>query len=127
MSVGPFTRRSILSAAAALAATPTVFAPARAQSDFPTRPIHLVVGFAAGGGNDIFARLVGAKMAEILGQTIIVENKPGAAGRLSPEYVTNQAADGYSLLVGPSGAMAVGAAIYADLKYSPTRLSRRSA
>ncbi len=121
MSVGPFTRRSILSAGAALAATPTVFAPARAQSDYPTRPIHMVVGFAAGGGTDIFARLVGAKMGEILGQTIVVENKPGAAGRLSAEYVANQAADGYSLLVGASGAMAIGPAIYADLKYDTNK------
>ena len=108
MSVGPFTRRSILSAGAALAATPTVFAPARAQSDYPTRPIRMIVGFAAGGGNDIFARLVGAKMGEILGQTVVVENKPGAAGRLSAEYVANQAADGYTLLVGASGAMSIG-------------------
>ena len=121
MSVGPFTRRSILSAAAALAATPAVIAPARAQSEFPNRPIHLVVGFAAGGGNDIFARLVGAKLSEILGQPVIVENKPGAGGRLAPEYVTQQAADGYTLFVGPSGAMAVAAAIYPDLKYSPTK------
>ena len=121
MSLGPFTRRSILSAAAALAATPAVIAPARAQSDFPSRPIHLVVGFAAGGGNDIFARLVGAKLSEILGQPVIVENKPGAGGRLAPEYVTQQAADGYTLFVGPSGAMAVAAAIYPDLKYSPTK------
>src|SRR5580704_6039236 len=121
MSVGPFTRRSILSAAAALAATPAVIAPARAQSEFPSRPIHLVVGFAAGGGNDIFARLVGAKLSDILDQPVIVENKPGAGGRLAPEYVTQQAADGYTLFVGPSGAMAVAAAIYPDLKYSPSK------
>ncbi|HUI14813.1 MAG TPA: tripartite tricarboxylate transporter substrate-binding protein [Xanthobacteraceae bacterium] len=121
MSVGPFTRRSILSAATILAAAPAVVAPARAQSDFPTRPIHMVVGFAAGGGNDIFARLVGAKMGDILGQTVVVENKPGAAGRLSAEYVANQAADGYSLLVGASGAMAIGPAIYSDLKYDTNK------
>src|SRR5579863_10250410 len=121
MSVGHFTRRSILSAATILAGAPAVIAPARAQSDFPTRPIHIVVGFAAGGGNDIFARLVGAKLSEILGQPVIVENKPGAGGRLAPEYVTQQAADGYTLFVGPSGAMAIAAAIYPDLKYSPTK------
>jgi len=121
MSVGHFTRRSILSGAAALVTSPAVVAPARAQSDYPNRPIHLVVGFAAGGGNDIFARLVGAKMGEILGQTVVVENKPGAAGRLSAEYVANQPADGYSLLVGASGAMAIGPAIYADLKYDTNK------
>jgi tripartite-type tricarboxylate transporter receptor subunit TctC len=102
-------------------ASPAVIAPARAQADYPTRPIHLVVGFAAGGGNDIFARLVGAKLSEIIGQSVVVENKPGAGGRLAPEYVTQQAADGYTLFVGPSGAMAIAAAIYPDLKYSPTK------
>jgi tripartite-type tricarboxylate transporter receptor subunit TctC len=96
-------------------------APARAQSDFPSRPIRLVVGFAAGGGNDIFARLVADKASQMLGQTVIVENKPGAGGRLAPEYVLSQPADGYTLFVGPSGAMAVAAAIYPDLKYSPTK------
>jgi len=120
MSVGHFTRRSILSGAAVLVTSPAVIAPARAQSDYPNRPIHLVVGFAAGGGNDIFARLVGAKLSDILGQPVVVENKPGAGGRLAPEYVTQQAPDGYTLFVGPSGAMAIAAAIYTDLKYSPT-------
>jgi len=80
-----------------------------------------VVGFAAGGGNDIFARLVADKASQILGQSVIVENKPGAGGRLAPEYVLQQPADGYTLFVGPSGAMAVAAAIYNDLKYSPAK------
>ena len=96
-------------------------APASAQSDYPNRPIRLVVGFAAGGGNDIFARLVADKASQILGQSVIVENKPGAGGRLAPEYVLSQPGDGYTLFVGPSGAMAVAAAIYSDLKYSPTK------
>src|ERR1700691_6628981 len=96
-------------------------APASAQSDYPNRPVRLVVGFAAGGGNDIFARLVADKASQILGQSVIVENKPGAGGRLAPEYVLQQPADGYTLFVGPSGAMAVAAAIYNDLKYSPTK------
>jgi tripartite-type tricarboxylate transporter receptor subunit TctC len=96
-------------------------APANAQADYPNRPIHLVVGFAAGGGNDIFARLVGSKVSDILHQSVVVDNKPGAGGRLAPEYVTQQPADGYTLFVGPSGAMAVAAAIYSDLKYSPTK------
>jgi tripartite-type tricarboxylate transporter receptor subunit TctC len=96
-------------------------APASAQSDYPSRPIRLVVGFAAGGGNDIFARLVADKASQILGQSVIVENKPGAGGRLAPEYVLSQPRDGYTLFVGPSGAMAVAAAIYSDLKYSPTK------
>ena len=96
-------------------------APASAQSDYPSRPIHLVVGFAAGGGNDIFARLVADKASQILGQTVVVENKPGAGGRLSAEYVSNQTPDGYTLLVGAAGAMSLAAAIYPDLKYHPSK------
>ncbi len=95
--------------------------PAQAQSDYPNRPIHMVVGFGAGGGNDIFARLVGAKLSEILGQPVIIENKPAAGGRLSAEFVSHQAADGYTLLVGASGMMSIAAAIYPDLPYHPTK------
>jgi tripartite-type tricarboxylate transporter receptor subunit TctC len=95
--------------------------PVHAQTDYPNRPIHFVVGFAPGGGNDIFARLVAAKLSEIVHQPVIVENRPGAEGRLAPEYVTQQAADGYTLFVGPSGAMSIAAAVYPDLKYSPTK------
>ena len=96
-------------------------APARAQNDYPNRPIRLIVGFAAGGGNDIFARLVAAKLSDLLGQPIVVENRQGAGGRLSAEYVANQSADGHTLLVGASGAMSIAAAIYPDLKYQPTK------
>ena len=117
MSFRQFSRWPIL----ALLLLAAAVAPASAQSDYPSRPIRLVVGFAAGGGNDIFARLVADKASQTLGQTVIVENKPGAGGRLAPEYVLQQPADGYTLFVGPSGAMAVAAAIYPDLKYSPTK------
>jgi len=99
----------------------SAIAPAAAQTGYPTRPIHVVVGFAAGGGNDIFARLVGGKLSDILHQPVVIENRPGAGGRIAPEYVMQQPADGYTLFVGPSGAMAVAAAIYPDLKYSPTK------
>jgi tripartite-type tricarboxylate transporter receptor subunit TctC len=117
MRTGDFGRGLLLAAALAVLA----IAPANAQSDYPSRPIHLYVGFAAGGGNDIFARLVADKASQILGQTIVVENKPGAGGRLAPEYTLQQPADGYSVFVGPSGAMAIAEAIYPDLKYSPTK------
>ena len=117
-----FSRRAIWYALVApiVAAVLTV-ASARAQTDYPTRPVRLVVGFAAGGGNDIFARLVGAKLSEILGQPVFIENRPGAGGRLAAEYVSNQPGDGYTLLVGASGQMSIAAAIYPDLKYHPTK------
>src|ERR1700733_3957806 len=121
MSVRHFARRPMVSALALLVALVATLAPARAQNDFPNRPIRLIVGFAAGGGNDIFARIVGDKLSQILGQSVVIENKPGAGSRLAAEYVTQQPADGYTLLVGPTGAMSIAAAIYADLKYSPTK------
>jgi len=99
--------------------------PAVAQSDaaasYPSRVIRIIVGFAAGGGNDIFARIVAQKLQEVVGQAVVIENKPGAGGRLAAEYVMRQPADGYTLLVAPSGAMSVAAAVYPHLPYHPTR------
>jgi tripartite-type tricarboxylate transporter receptor subunit TctC len=107
-----------------LIATATATLSARAQGDaanYPNRPIRIVVGFAAGGGNDIFARLIGQKLQENIGQTVIVENKPGAGARLASEYVANQPADGYTLMVSASGAMSIASAVYPKLAYHPTR------
>jgi len=67
---------------------------ARAQTDYPDRAIHFVVGFAAGGGNDIFARLVVNKFQQNTGATTIIDNKPGAGGRISSEFVSYAAPDG---------------------------------
>ena len=89
----------------------TAFAQDPAAS-FPNKPIRMVVGFAAGGGNDIFARLIQNELVKRTGWTVIVENKAGAGGRLSAEYVAREPADGYTVLVGASGAMAVGPLIY---------------
>src|SRR5207244_6916136 len=95
--------------------------PLQAQTDpaanFPSKPIRVIVPFAAGGGNDIFARLVGQKAGEILGQPFIIENRPAAGGRPAAEYVTHQPADGYTLFVGASGVMSVAAAAYPNLAY----------
>jgi len=97
--------------------------PAGAQGDasYPNKPIHLIVGFAAGGGNDLFARLVGQKLSENIGQPVIIENRAGAGGRIAVEYVKNQPADGYTIMVAASGQMAIAAAIYPKLSYHPTR------
>jgi tripartite-type tricarboxylate transporter receptor subunit TctC len=118
-------RRGSLGAALALGALVAVASvPARAQTDaasFPSRPVRMVVGFAAGGGNDIFARLVGQKLSEVLGQAVVIENRPAAGGRSAAEYVANQPPDGYTLLVGASGMMSVAAAVYPNLRYHPTK------
>jgi len=89
--------------------------------NYPNKPIRLIVGFAAGGGNDLFARLIGQKLGENIGQNVIIENKPGAGGRLAVDFVKNQPADGYTLMVAASGQMAIAAAIYPKLPYHPTR------
>src|SRR5262245_41033980 len=96
---------------------------AAAQDDpskYPTRPIHIIVGFAAGGGNDVIARIYAQKLSEDLGQPIIVENKPGAGAIVATEYVSKAAPDGYTLLVGASG-MAINQSLYAKLPYDSVR------
>src|SRR5467141_3007243 len=98
-------------------------ASAAAQEDpskYPTRPIHIIVGFTAGGGNDIIARIFGQKLSESLGQPVIVENKPGGGAIVATEYVAKSAPDGYTLLVGASG-MAINPAVYAKLPYDSVR------
>jgi len=95
--------------------------PAAAQVQYPTRAIHIVVGFTPGGGNDIIARIFGQKLSESLGQPVIIENKPGAGAILATEYVARSAPDGYTLLVGASGAMVINPAVYEKLNYDTMR------
>ena len=113
--------RSAALAALLAAAASAASAQTEAATNYPTKPVRMIVGFAAGGGNDIFARLVGQKLGDILGQSIVIENRPAAGGRQAAEYVANQPADGYTLLVGASGMMSVAAAVYPNLRYHPTK------
>lgn len=103
-----------MSAFAVLAALP---ASAYAQADYPNRPLRIVVGFAPGGSNDIVARLLAEKLQKSLGQPTVVENKPGGGGAVAAAFVKSQPADGYTLMVGASGAMVVGPAIGAPAQY----------
>ncbi|MFP3534727.1 tripartite tricarboxylate transporter substrate-binding protein, partial [Burkholderia sp. SIMBA_042] len=73
------------------------------HAEFPERAITMVVPTAAGGGNDTLARVIGQKMGELLGQTVIVVNKPGAQGAIAADYVARQPADGYTLMLGYIG------------------------
>jgi tripartite-type tricarboxylate transporter receptor subunit TctC len=94
-----------------------------AQDDpakYPTRAIHIIVGFAAGGGNDVIARIYAQKLSEDLGQPVIVENKPGAGAIVATEYVAKAPADGYTILVGATG-MAINQSLYAKLPYDSVR------
>jgi tripartite-type tricarboxylate transporter receptor subunit TctC len=114
----------IVAGAAVTLAVIAGLAPAQAQDDaanYPNKPIRVIVPFAAGGGNDIFARLVGNKLSEILGQQLVIENRPAAGGRPAAEFVANQPADGYTLFVGASGVMSVASAVYPKLAYHPTK------
>lgn len=72
---------------------------ASAQTNYPNKPIRLIVGFAPGGGSDLIARLVAAKLGPVLGQSVIVENKPGAGGNLAAEQALKSPADGYTLFL----------------------------
>jgi tripartite-type tricarboxylate transporter receptor subunit TctC len=88
---------------------------------YPSKPIRIVVGFPPGGGNDIIARMVGAKMQESWGQPVVIENKPGANSIIAAEFVAKSAADGYTLLVNATGGMSVNPVLYAKLPYDPLK------
>jgi tripartite-type tricarboxylate transporter receptor subunit TctC len=95
-----------------------LFGAAFAQ-DFPSRPIRLVVSFTPGGGADFTARTVGQKMSELLGQPVVVENKPGANGLVGCEAVAKSAPDGYTMLETDRGALGVNPSLYKKLPYDP--------
>jgi tripartite-type tricarboxylate transporter receptor subunit TctC len=99
---------SICSLTAAFAAEP-----------YPVRPIRMIVGFAPGGGTDLTARPVAQKLSEVLGQQVIVENRPGAAGNIATEQVARAAPDGYTLLMGTIAALAINPSLYGNLRFDP--------
>jgi tripartite-type tricarboxylate transporter receptor subunit TctC len=95
--------------------------PALAQDAYPSKPIRIVVGYAAGGGNDIIVRVMQPEMSKGLGQPVIVENKPGAQSIIAAETVAKAAPDGYTILMGPSGPMTINPATYSKLPYDARR------
>ena len=94
--------------------------PAKAQ-EYPTKPIKIVVGYAAGGGNDLIVRVMAPRLSEGLGQPVIVENKPGAQAIIATESVAKSAPDGYTVLMGPTGPMSMNPATYSKLPYDSIR------
>jgi tripartite-type tricarboxylate transporter receptor subunit TctC len=89
--------------------------------DFPSRPVKLIVSFPPGGGADLTARAVGAKMGELLGQPIVVENRPGANGLVGCEAVAKSAPDGYTMLETDRAALGANPSLYRRLPYDPLR------
>lgn len=100
--------------ASVLASTPAV-----AQSDFPLRPIKIIVGFAPGGPTDVQARLLASKLSPILNQTVVIENKPGASTTIALAEVARATPDGYTLSFGGSGAFATTPVTMASILYNP--------
>jgi tripartite-type tricarboxylate transporter receptor subunit TctC len=109
-------RRQFLELAGGAAALPAVSRIASAQA-YPTRPVRIIVPVAAGGGNDIVARLIGQWLSERLGQPFIVENRPGAAGNIATEVVARAPPDGYTLLL-VSVSAAINATLYKNLNFN---------
>ncbi len=94
---------------------------AMAQADYPTRPVRLIVPFAAGGSTDIVARIIAAKMGEILKQTMIVENRAGAGGNAGAAAVARAEPDGYTVLMGTVATHAINPALYTKMPYDPVK------
>jgi len=109
-------RRQFLHLAGAAAALPAVSRIAWAQT-YPTRPVHIIVGFAAGGSNDIVARLMGQWLSERLGQQFVIENRPGAGTNIAAEAVVRAPPDGYTLLL-VNPANAINATLYEKLNFN---------
>jgi tripartite-type tricarboxylate transporter receptor subunit TctC len=111
-------RRGFLAGASALT---LAGGQAQAQAAFPTRPINLVVPFAAGGSTDIVARLVGQKMGELLGQSIVIENRAGAGGNVGSTAVARATPDGYMILMGTISTHALNPAILKTVTFDPVK------
>jgi tripartite-type tricarboxylate transporter receptor subunit TctC len=109
-------RRKLLHLAAGAAALPAVSSIARAQA-YPSRPVRIIVGQAAGSGSDIAARLLGQWLSDRLGQTFVAENRPGAGGNIATEAVVNAPPDGYTLLLA-NLANAINATLYDKLNFN---------
>ena len=109
-------KKSVLLAAALLAAQP-VFA----QSDYPNKPVRMVVGFAAGGISDVLGRAVAITLSKQLGQQVIVENKPGAGTTIAGDFIVRSAPDGYNIWLQDITTHAINTALYAKLPYDSVK------
>src|SRR6266851_4797964 len=116
---------AIVQGIAALGAIVVAFAlggaAAQAEDGYPSRPVRMVVSFAAGGPTDAVARIMGARMADLLGQQFLIENKTGAGGNIGADLVAKSAPDGYTLLMATVSTHAINPGLYRKMPYDPVR------
>ncbi len=123
MPHAPSRRRRLATALAAAFAFGLTAAgnPALAQTNYPDKPIHITVTFSTGGAPDILARLIGERLQAAWGQTVLVENRPGAGGNTGSDYVAKAAPDGYNIVVGTVGTHSINGALYTRMPYDMVR------
>jgi tripartite-type tricarboxylate transporter receptor subunit TctC len=110
--------RTYVVAAAAIA---SLAVPMLHAAEYPVRPVRFVLGFAPGGASDTMARIIGAKLAEGLGQPIVIDNRPGAGGNIAAEIVARSQPDGYTMLLGNNGILAVNISLYSKIGFHPVK------
>jgi tripartite-type tricarboxylate transporter receptor subunit TctC len=114
-------RRSLVVALGVALAAGWSAVPGFAQGKYPDRPVKVVVGFSAGGGTDVAARVIAQKLSEAMGQTFVVENRAGASGLIASEQVAKSPADGYTIMVGSQTTLAVAPALYTKIQLDPVK------
>ena len=102
-------------------ALPLFSALAIGQANYPNRPVKMIVPFAPGGASDFVARIISPKLGELLGQTIVIENRPGASGNIGMEAAAKAAADGYTIYLGNIGTIAINPAVFPNLSINPQK------
>jgi tripartite-type tricarboxylate transporter receptor subunit TctC len=122
MNASTLSRRQTLAVFGSIAASILSSRHALAQvDDFPNKPVRLIAGFAAGGSGDALARALVPEVSRLLGQSLVIENRPGAATNIASDYVAKSAPDGYTLLLGGSFSHAVNPALFAKLPFDPVK------
>src|SRR5881392_297911 len=100
---------------------PLLLAPIVAFAQYPTKPVKMIIPFAPGGASDFVGRIMQPKMNELLGQPIVVENRPGAAGNIGAEAAAKSAPDGYTIFLGNVGSVAINPGVFPKLSINPLR------
>jgi tripartite-type tricarboxylate transporter receptor subunit TctC len=113
--------RTLATAFALVATLIAGAAPRAVAADYPTRPVTLIVAFTPGGPSDVLARIVGRQMEKILGQTFMIDNRPGGAGNIAAETVAHAAPDGYTLLIGNNALLATNQSLFKKLNFDGER------